>query len=62
MRITLNDSWLSGFTDAEGCFNTTVLANTRYTLGYVIKMQFVLDQNDENILKTIQDIFGFGIV
>lgn len=62
VNITLQDAWLSGFTDAEGCFNVSITSNTRYALGHVIKMRFLLDQKDEVILNTIKDLFGFGIV
>jgi LAGLIDADG endonuclease len=60
--ITLQDAWLSGFTDAEGCFNVSITSNTRYVLGHVIKMRFILDQKDEVILNIIKDLLGFGKV
>jgi len=60
--ITLQDAWLSGFTDAEGCFNVSITANARYTLGHVIKMRYLLDQKDSFILNNIRDLFGFGKV
>lgn len=59
---------MSGFTDAEGCFNVSITkrsysgANARYTLGNVIKMRFLLDQKDSSILQIIRDLFGFGKV
>jgi hypothetical protein len=56
---------LSGFTDAEGCFNVSITSfapNARYTLGHVIKMRYLLDQKDNSILLVIQNIFGFGKV
>ena len=62
VSITLQDSWLSGFTDAEGCFNVSITKNSRYTLGHVIKMRYMLDQKDSNILNKIYEIFGFGKV
>lgn len=60
--ISLYDAWISGFTDAEGCFNISVVKNTRYSLGYVIKLRFILDQNDEIILNIIKDLFNTGNV
>jgi len=60
--ITLQDAWLSGFTDAEGCFNVSITYNSRYALGYVIKMRFLLDQKNNIILLKIRDLFGFGKV
>ena len=60
--VTLQDAWLSGFTDAEGCFNVSITANARYTLGHVIKMRYLLDQKDSFILNNIRDLFGFGKV
>jgi hypothetical protein len=62
VSITLQDAWLSGFTDAEGCFNVSITSNARYALGHVIKMRFILDQKDEAILNIIKDLFGFGKV
>ena len=60
--ITLQDAWLSGFTDAEGCFNVSITANSRYSLGHVIKMRYILDQKDSIILNKVYELFGFGKV
>ena len=60
--VTLQDSWLSGFTDAEGCFNVSITSNPRYTLASVIKMRYLLDQKDNTILNIIKNLFGFGKV
>jgi hypothetical protein len=62
ISVTLQDGWLSGFTDAEGCFNVSITSNKRYTLGHVIKMRYILDQKDSSILFIIRDLFGFGKV
>lgn len=62
VSVTLQDAWLSGFTDAEGCFNVSIASNARYTLGSVIKMRYILDQKDSVILMAIQNLFGFGKV
>ncbi len=61
VRVTLQDSWLAGFTDAEGCFNVSI-TNSRYTLGHVIKMRYILDQKDQIILNKVYELFGFGKV
>ena len=47
---------------AEGCFNVSITSNARYALGNVIKMRYILDQKDNAILTTIQNLFGFGKV
>ena len=60
--ITLQDAWLSGFTDAEGCFNVSITSNSRYKLNHVIKMRFLLDQKDSIILEKIRDLFNTGKV
>ena len=62
VSITLRDAWLSGFTDAEGCFNVSITVNTRYTLGYVIKMRYLLDQKDSVILNKVCELFWSGKV
>ncbi len=60
--ITLNDSWISGFTDAEGCFNVTITHNKRYKLNKVIRLRYILDQKDEIILNKIKLLFNIGKV
>ncbi len=42
----LNNSWLSGFIDAEGCFNVTLLKRKTMILGYQVKLRFMIDQKD----------------
>ena len=42
----LNNSWLSGFIDAEGCFNVSLFKRKSMTLGYQIKLRFMIDQKD----------------
>lgn len=60
---TLNDSWLSGFTDAEGCFNVNITSRKNTVNGYRIRLRFLLDQkNAYNTLVNIQNLFKFGRV
>ena len=42
----LNNSWLSGFIDAEGCFNVTLFKRKSMILGYQVKLKFMIDQKD----------------
>ena len=46
----LDSSWCSGFIDAEGCFHAQRQADSRYSLGYRIRLRFTLDQRGEKIL------------
>lgn len=62
VSLTLQDGWISGLTDAEGCFNVSITYNVRYALAHVIKMRYLLDQKDSNILYIIRYLFGFGNV
>jgi hypothetical protein len=62
IKITLNDSWISGFTDAEGCFNVNIIKISASRLGLRIVVRFLLDQKDENALLFIRNLFGYGYV
>lgn len=54
---TLKDSWISGFTDAEGCFSVYIEKN-KNKIDYV-KCRFILDQKNEfELLNHILFLFS----
>lgn len=58
-KISLNNSWISGFIDAEGCFTATLKKDSRYKSGYKLALCFILDQKLEDpILSYIGILFG----
>jgi hypothetical protein len=60
--VTLQDAWLSGFFDAESCFNVTIYARKNMTVGFRVVLRFLIDQNDKKALLHIRKLFGFGNV
>ena len=48
----LNNYWISGFIDAEGCFSVSLFKRKAMTLGYQVKLRFMIDQKDslENMI------------
>lgn len=56
----LQDHWLAGFTDAEGCFSLSLLSNS---IGY--RLRFLISQKwevNKSVLLHISYIFGLGTV
>lgn len=47
-KISLNNSWISGFIDAEGCFTASLRKDSRYKSGYKLVLRFILDQKFED--------------
>lgn len=60
---SLSDAWLSGFTDAEGCFNINIGVRQKTLNGHRVILRFLLDQKDAYLtLLNIRNLFGFGKV
>jgi hypothetical protein len=58
IKPSLKDSWLSGFTDAEGCFSITI-----NEMKCLVRSRFILDQKEgEYLLKHICNLFNYGNV
>lgn len=62
-KLSLKDSWLSGFTDAEGCFNVHIVKRKEMKQLYNVSLRFLLDQkNEKSVLEDIKNLIGFGKV
>ena len=54
---SLDNSWISGFTDAEGCFSIVIDKNRKNE--EIVKARFILDQkNGESVLNIISNLFS----
>jgi len=63
LKLTLNSAWLSGFVDAEGCFNVNIVSRSASIVGFRTTLRFVLDQQfEQNILLLIASLLGTGHV
>lgn len=60
---SLNNGWLSGFTDAEGSFNVLFKNRKDVKLGKRVILRYIIDQkNAESLLKGISSLFNYGFV
>ena len=63
IQPTLNDAWLSGFTDAEGCFNVKIDKRSNTVTGFRVMLRFILDQqNSQYLFLQLRDLFSYGAV
>ena len=44
-KVNLCNAWLSGFTDAEGCFTSSAYLNKRYK--HIVTVRYVISQKDD---------------
>jgi hypothetical protein len=57
-----NPHWLSGFTDADGCFYVSTYASPKSKLGMAVQLVFVVTQHvrDQKLLEGLIDYIGCG--
>ena len=59
-NFRLNPWFITGFVDAEGCFNINVTKSSTNLIGYQVQARFIIEVNikDKNLLNNIQAFFG----
>lgn len=54
----LDNHWLAGFADADGCFCITIVKSQTYISGFSIRLEFKIKQKDPTALKLIKEELG----
>jgi len=62
--INFNPSFITGFTDAEGCFLIRIRKNNQWKTGWRVELsfEFRLHKKDKALLEQIKNYFGVGAV
>lgn len=60
----LKPSWLTGFVDAEGCFNVSIYKDNKFNTGWRIKLNFpiILHEKDKPLLEQIKILLKVGSI
>lgn len=59
-KISLDNYWLAGFTQADGCFHISVVKSKTHKTGYSVRLEYSLKQNDKLPLKLLYDLLKKG--
>lgn len=59
-KLTLDNHWLAGFTQADGCFHISVVKSKTHKTGYSVKLEYSLKQNDKLPLDLLYKILQKG--
>ena len=60
----LDPNWVTGFTDAEGCFTIKIYKSPSHRFGWRIQPEFsvLLHKRDEILLNRIKQFLGVGVL
>lgn len=63
-KFLINPWFISGFTDAEGCFTLFINRNNKHSIGWEVKVSFQINihKKDLFLLVQIQSYFGVGSI
>jgi hypothetical protein len=59
-KLTLDNHWLAGFTQADGCFHISVTKSQTHSTGYSVRLEYSLKQNDKLPLELLYKELQMG--
>lgn len=59
-NVVLDNLWLAGFTQADGCFHISVVTSKTHKTGYSVRLEFSIKQNDLVPLKLLYETVKRG--
>lgn len=59
-KISLDNYWLAGFSQADGCFYVSIVKSNTHKAGYSIRLEFSLKQKDNLALKLLYEKIQMG--
>lgn len=59
-KLSLDNYWLAGFTQADGCFHICIVKSKTHKTGYNVRLEYSLKQNDDLPLKLLYDLLKKG--
>jgi hypothetical protein len=59
-NLSLDNYWLAGFTQVDGCFHISTPKSKIHKVGYSVRLEYSLKQNDELPLKLLYNLLKMG--
>lgn len=59
-NVTLDNYWLAGFTQADGCFYISIVKSKTHKTGYSVRLEFSIKQKDPVPLKLLYETIKRG--
>jgi hypothetical protein len=59
-KLSLDNYWLAGFTQANGCFFISVVKSKTHKTGYSVRLEYSIKQNDKIPLQLLYDHLNMG--